>query len=228
MTRVLLIDDDAALTTALTLALEDAGYFVVTASDGVAGFKLANQVDVIVSDVNMPNLDGFSLCRKLREQGSRLPVILLTSRDHETDETIGLELGADDYITKPFSMRVLLARIHALLRRDQLRNGVQPSTHDRLTVGALTVSPERLEVRWRGSPLITTVTEFKLVEALICRPGVVLSRDQLINHCRGDDAVVGDRLIDTYVRRLRRKFEMIDPDFQQIEAVVGAGYRWRE
>lgn len=229
MARVLLIDDDAALLIALTLALEDAGHSVVTASDGAAGLSLANQgaAELIVSDVNMPKLDGFSLCRKLREQGSQLPVILLTSREHETDETIGLELGADDYITKPFSTRVVLARINALLRRDQLRR--EPRSHQAtVDVGALSLSPERIELRWKGSRLVTTVTEFKLIEALSRRPGVVLSRDQLITQCRGEDTVVGDRLIDTYVRRLRRKFEAVDPSFCQIEAIVGAGYRWRE
>lgn len=225
--RLLLLDDDATLVTTLTFAFEDAGHVVISASDGQEGLRLAREgvAELIVSDVNMPKLDGFSLCRKLREAGSPLPIILLTSRDNETDETLGLELGADDYLSKPFSTRVLLARVAALLRRDVVRRG--PQADDTLTVGHLSLSAARLELRWRATPLITTVTEFKLVEALARRPGVVLTRDALITHCRGEDAVVGDRLIDTYVRRLRRKFEAIDPSFTCIEAVVGAGYRWR-
>jgi len=231
MARLLLLDDDLALVTTLTFAFEDAGHTVISAPDGEAGLRLAQQnvADLIVSDVNMPKLDGFLLCRKLRDAGSLLPFILLTSRDNETDETLGLELGADDYLSKPFSTRVLLARIQALLRRDQTRRSPPPANaDDTITVGALTLSPSRLELRWRSKPLITTVTEFKLVEALTRRPGVVLTRDALITQCRGDDAVVGDRLIDTYVRRLRRQFEALDPDFACIEAVIGAGYRWRE
>ncbi len=229
MARLLLLDDDVTLVTALTFAFEDAGHTVTHALDGEHGLVLLGQhpVDLIVSDVNMPKLDGFSLCRKLRERGSQLPIILLTSRDNETDEALGLEFGADDYVTKPFSTRILLARIQALLRRELARQGAGPVV-GAVQVGALSLSAERLEVRWRSKLLETTVTEFKLIEALTRRPGVVLSRDALITQCRGEDAVVGDRLIDTYVRRLRRKFEAVDPAFAGIEAVVGAGYRWRE
>jgi DNA-binding response OmpR family regulator len=228
MARLVLIDDDVALLTALTLALEDAGHQVTTAADGRAGFATITAVtstppELVISDVNLPSLDGFSLVRLLRERGSRVPVILLTSRDGEIDEALGLELGADDYLSKPFSTRVLLARIQALLRRDVARTTREESQ----TVGALSLFPERLEVKWGAAEVVVTVTEFKLLEALTRRPGLVLSRDTLIDHCRGEDSVVGDRLIDTYVRRLRRKFEAVDAGFDRIETVIGAGYRWR-
>jgi DNA-binding response OmpR family regulator len=226
MTKLVLIDDDAALVTALTLALEDAGYGVVTARDGREGLRIIEQTapSLVITDVNMPALDGFSLCRLVRAKGNRVPIIVLTSRDNEVDEALSLELGADDFVSKPFSTRVLLARIAALLRREE---ALLVATVVSSSVGALTLSADRLEVRWREVLVATTVTEFRLIEALSRRPGVVLSRDVLIDACRGDDAVVGDRLIDTYVRRLRRKFEGVDPAFEGIETVIGAGYRWR-
>jgi DNA-binding response OmpR family regulator len=227
MARLVLIDDDASLLTALTFAIEDAGHVVTTATNGKRGLELIGEqkAEIVISDVNLPVLDGFSLCRALREAGNRVPVILLTSRDGEIDEALGLELGADDYVTKPFSTRVLLARIVSLLRRDVARaERTAETVHE---VGALRSSPERLEVSWSGTPVVVTVTEFRIIEALTRRPGVVLSRDALLTFCRGEDAEVGDRLIDTYVRRLRRKFEAVDAGFNCIETVIGAGYRWR-
>ncbi len=227
MARLVLIDDDAALLTALTFALEDAGHQVTTATNGKRGLELIGEQtpEMVISDVNLPLLDGFSLCRTLRESGHRVPVILLTSRDDEIDEALGLELGADDYVTKPFSTRVLLARIVALLRRDVAR--AEPRAETVHEVGALRLLPERIEVTWSGTAVAVTLTEFRILEALTHRPGVVLSRDALLNHCRGEDAEVGDRLIDTYVRRLRRKLEAVDGSFNRIETVIGVGYRWR-
>jgi DNA-binding response OmpR family regulator len=226
MTTLVLIDDDASLVTALTLALEDAGYEVVAARDGREGLRSIDQAGprLVITDVNMPGLDGFSLCRAVRAKGNRVPIIVLTSRDNEVDEALSLELGADDFVSKPFSTRVLLARIAALLRREEALLGSPVVSH---AVGALSLAADRLEARWREVLVPTTVTEFRLLEALSRRPGVVSSRDALIDACRGDDAVVGDRLIDTYVRRLRRKFEAVDPAFDAIETVIGAGYRWR-
>jgi DNA-binding response OmpR family regulator len=174
----------------------------------------------------MPGLDGFSLCRRLRESGNRVPLVLLTSRDDEIDEALGLELGADDYVAKPFSTRVLLARVAALLRRDAMRAAHQ--TEHAVAKGALELFPERLEVRYAGKPITVTVTEFRLLEALASRAGFVLSRDRLLEIVRGDESVVAERIIDTYVRRLRRKIEAIDPAFDRIETVIGAGYRWKD
>lgn len=230
MACILLIDDDPSLLDVLTLAVEDAGFEVEVAADGTLGWSLIQRrpsIDLVISDVTMPGLDGFSLCRRVRESDNPVPFILLTSRDSEIDEALGLELGADDFISKPFSTRVLLARVRALLRRDQRRRQTAAPSQQLIRVGQLRLDPERLEALYQDELLQTTVTEFRLLEALAHRPGVVFSRDRLLDLIRGDDSVVAVRIIDTYVRRLRRKLEAIDEDFDEIETVVGAGYRWR-
>jgi DNA-binding response OmpR family regulator len=226
--RILLIDDDRALLDVLSLAFEDGGHSVITAQDGAEGLARirADSPDLVVCDINLPRLDGFSLARQVREAQNRVPLILLTSRDNEIDEALGLELGADDYVSKPFSTRVLLARIAALLRREAAR-GASQAPEQRLSSGRMVLDLERLAAEFGGRPLELTLTEFRLLETLIHRPGVVFSRDQLLERARGDDSVVADRLIDTYVRRLRRKLEAIDPAFDEIETVIGAGYRWK-
>lgn len=227
MPRILLIDDDPALLDVLAMAFEDAGHEVVTARDGVRGHaRVAEDApDVVISDVNMPGLDGFTLCRRLRDAGNLVPFLLLTSRDGEIDEALGLELGADDYVAKPFSTRVLLARVASLLRRQAARSGAVATPLRK--VGRLSLDADRLEARYDEVAFEVTVTEFRLLEALTSRPGVVFSRDRLMVLARGDDSVVAERIIDTYVRRLRRKIEAIDPGFEDIETVIGAGYRWR-
>jgi DNA-binding response OmpR family regulator len=229
MARVLLIDDDPALLDVLSLAFEEAGYDVATAVDGRAGLVAldAKRPDAIVSDVNMPGIDGFQLCRTLRARHDFVPLVLLTSRDSEIDETLGLELGADDYVAKPFRTRSLLARVAALLRREALRSAGE-SAPAAIARGELTIDGERLEARWRGSLLTTTLTEFRVLECLARRPGIVLSRGQLLEQIRDDESVVGDRIVDTYVRRLRRKLEAIDAGFDRLQTVIGAGYRWRD
>ncbi len=232
--RVLLIDDDPALLDALSMGFEDAGYEVVCARDGSEGLRrvAADQPDIIVSDVNMPGLDGFSLCRRLRADQNEIPIILLTSRDGEIDEALGLELGADDYVSKPFSTRVLQARVGALIRRERLRGrGASGESGERiqlLSVGETVLDPGRLRVEHRGAEVRVTVTEFRLLEALCARPGLVLTRAHILAQIRGDDSVVEPRIVDTYVRRLRRKLEAVDPKFEAIETVVGVGYRWRD
>ncbi len=228
LSRILLIDDDASLLDALSIAFEDAGHEVLTAPDGALGLERvrAERPDAVVSDVNMPMLDGLSLCRRLREAGDAVPLVLLTSRDNEIDEALGLELGADDYVAKPFSTRVLLARISALLRRETRRHSKEAERP--VARGALQLYPERLEVRYADIPITVTVTEFRLLEALASRAGIVLSRERLLDIVRGDGSVVAERIIDTYVRRLRRKIEAVDPTFDRIETVIGAGYRWKD
>ena len=224
--RLLLIDDAPSLLDALTLAFEDAGYEVLVARDGVSGLELVSREKpaLVVSDIDMPLLDGFALCKNLRAGGSAIPVILLSSRDGEIDEGLGLELGADDYLSKPFSTRVLLASVAALLRRTEARAAPEDK---RLEVGRLSLSPERLEVRLSGVPVELTLAEFRLLECFARSPGVLFSRERLLKQIRGDSAVEG-RLIDTYVRRLRRKFAAIEPTVSLIETVLGAGYRLRE
>lgn len=228
--RVLLIEDDAALVDVLSLAFEDEGHTVIAARDGIEGLRRAevDRPDLVVSDVNMPRLDGFTLCRRLRDAGNAVPVILLTSRDSDIDQALGLDLGADDYVIKPFSTRVLLARVGALLRRQELRQAAAAPRARPLSAGGLELDPERIEARYRGALLEVTLTEFRLLEALAGRAGAVLSRDRLLALARGDDSVVDARLIDTYVRRLRRKLEAIEPGFDRIETVIGAGYRWHD
>jgi DNA-binding response OmpR family regulator len=226
--RVLLVDDDVALLDVLALAFEEAGHVVARARDGRQALDTirSQRPDVVVSDVNMPHVDGFTLCRRLRESGDGLPLVLLTSRDSEIDEALGLEIGADDYVTKPFSTRVLLARVAALLRREELRAG-GVSHKAKVVRGDLELDTERLSCTYRGQPVTVTVTEFRLVEALVRRPEVVMSRAQLVAVARDDDSVVAERIVDTYINRLRRKLEAIDPTFRGIETVIGAGYRWR-
>ena len=227
MARVLLVDDDRSLLDVLSLAFGEAGHEPRIAADGLAALESirAAPPELVVADVNMPRLDGFSLCRRLRESGDRTPIILLTSRDGEIDEALGLELGADDYVTKPFAMRVLLARVGALLRREAARQAA-PEPSRRVTAGALVIDTERLEATFAGTLLSLTVTELRVLEALASRPGLVLARARLLEIVRGDDSVVGERIVDTYVKRLRRKLEAVQPGFECIETVIGAGYRW--
>lgn len=229
MTRILLVDDDQSVLDVLAMAFEDEGFEVLTAPDGQhALVTIANtRPDVMISDVNMPKLDGFSVCRRLRESGDDLPMILLTSRDNDIDEALGLELGADDYVAKPFSTRVLVARVKALMRRKEVRASEAARKDDALELGDVRIDPETMDVQFKGTALSLTVTEFRMVEAFVRRPGIVLSRDRLMELARGDDSIVADRIVDTYVRRLRRKFEAIDESFDRIETVIGAGYRWK-
>ncbi|MFB6352278.1 MAG: response regulator transcription factor [Bradymonadaceae bacterium] len=228
--HILVVDDDPSLLDMLAMSLEDEGFEVTTAEDGEEGLEEieTGEPDLVVCDINMPKVDGFTVCKELREQGNPIPLIMLTSRDNEVDEALGLELGADDYVAKPFNDRILVARIRTLLRRERLEAGDEGSSEEAETIeaGDLVLVPERLEVDYRGEGIEVTVTEFRLLETLARRPGVVFSRDQLLDRMRGDESIVADRLVDTYVRRLRRKFEEIDPEFEAIETVVGAGYRW--
>lgn len=229
--KVLVVDDDPSLLDMLAMTLEDEGFAVDTAADGEEGLEMIEQhePDVAVCDINMPKLDGFSLLRRLREDGNELPVIMLTSRDNEIDEALGLELGADDYVAKPFNNRVLVARIKTLLDRASWReNRTEEDDEEVKQVGDLELFPDRLAVEYQGEPIEVTVTEFRLLEALTNRPGMVYSRDKLLDRMRPDDSFVADRLVDTYVRRLRRKFEDIDGEFGSIETVVGAGYKWKD
>jgi DNA-binding response OmpR family regulator len=228
MARILLIDDDRALLDVLSMAMEDEGHRCLVASDGREGLTLIGreQPDVVVSDVNMPRLDGFALCKELRAQGNHVPLVLLTSRDSEIDEALGLDLGADDYVTKPFSTRVLTSRIAALLRRT-VAQGAKSASPVLVRVGRLSFDTERLQLSLDDTLLRTTVTEFRVLLTLAERPGIVLSRERIMERVRGDDSVVAPRIIDTYVRSLRRKLESVDESYDMIETVVGAGYRLR-
>jgi len=242
MVRLLLVDDDPALLDILSMALEDAGYAVQTAPDGQAAWDLISRGPppaLLISDINMPRLDGFVLCKRVKERPDPPGVLLLSSRDSEMDEALGLELGADDYMAKPLRLRALLARVALILRRNApappnlgpaaSNQGPMPASPDLAprVLGALQLDPLRLLLTWRSQPISATVTEFRLIELLAGRPGVVFSRERLLEGMRGDDSVVAERIVDTYIRRMRRKFEAVDPDFERIETIIGAGYRWR-
>lgn len=233
MTTISLIDDDRNILISLTLALEAEGYVVRTYKDGTEGLAglQKDPPDLAILDVKMPRLDGFEVMNRLRET-SRIPVIFLTSKDDEVDEVLGFRLGADDYITKPFSQRLLIERIRAILRRHA---PISPSTDmgipkmgkAPLQCGSLVMDDDRYAVTWRGQGIDLTVTEYMLLRALVERPGVVKTRDQLIDHAYGESIYVDDRTIDSHIKRLRKKFKNLDQDFNHIETLYGAGYRYQ-
>jgi two-component system response regulator ChvI len=230
---IALVDDDRNILTSVSIALQAEGFATRVYSDGETALKalLDNSPDLAVLDVKMPRMDGMELLRRLRER-SALPVIFLTSKDEEPDEAAGLAMGADDYIAKPFSQRLLIARIRALLRRTELRaaaadegGGADPPPIAR---GRLEMDVARHRVRWDGEDVTLTVTEFLILEALAQRPGVVKSRNQLMDVAYHDDIYVDDRTIDSHIKRLRRKFRAVDPGYRGIETLYGVGYRFGE
>jgi len=233
--KLLIADDDVALNDGLRIVLEAEGHAVTMVGGGKPALAALERggFDAIVCDVNMPDLDGFAVCRRLRERGDVTPLVLLTSRDSEIDEALGLELGADDYVTKPFSARVLVARLGALVRRSALAAGAgRVAAEDAEAIvraGELVIDRARFAIAYRGVPISATLTELRLLTALVERPGRVLSRERLLELAREDDSVVAPRLVDTYVARMRKKLDGIEAGAgQQIETVTGAGYRWRE
>src|SRR5271157_1405009 len=228
---IALVDDDRNILTSVSMTLEQEGFSVRTYTDGESALQgmTARPVDLAVLDIKMPRMDGMELLQRLRQR-STIPVIFLTSKDEEVDELMGLRLGADDYITKPFSQRLLLERIRALLRRnDSTRaeaTGVAPASV--LTRGELTLDETKHQCLWKGKDIQLTVTEFLLVKALAQRPGMVKSRDQLIDAAYGENVYVDDRTIDSHVKRLRKKFRNVDGEFDQIETLYGIGYRYKD
>jgi len=228
---VALVDDDRNILTSLSIALQSEGFVTRLYSDGEAALKalLDNPPDIAVCDIKMPRMDGLELLRRLRER-SALPVIFLTSKTDELDEALGLALGADDYIAKPFSQRLLIARIKAILRRVELSKpqAANEAAPDPLVRGELVMDPARHRVTWKGGDVSLTVTEFLILESLAQRPGVVKSRNQLMDAAYQDDVYVDDRTIDSHIKRLRRKFRQVDPQFDGIETLYGAGYRFAE
>jgi two-component system response regulator ChvI len=232
---IALVDDDRNILTSVSIALQAEGFATRVYSDGEAALKALteNPPDLAVLDVKMPKMDGMELLRRLREK-SELPVIFLTSKDEELDEALGLAMGADDYITKPFSQRLLIARIRAILRRAEARSaaaaGEEPAAEEapQIVRGRLSMDPARHRVTWDGRDVTLTVTEFMILEALAQRPGVVKSRNQLMDVAYQDDIYVDDRTIDSHIKRLRRKFRAVDPEFKGIETLYGVGYRFGE
>ena len=224
---IALVDDDQNILASLSAALEDEGYSVDTYGDGVEALDgiARRPVDLAILDIKMPRMDGMELLGNLRKKNN-LPVIFLTSKDDEIDEVMGLRMGADDYIKKPFSQRLLLERIRAVLRRHE-PGEIEQDKKDVLRRGDLILDSSRHLCTWKDKEVNLTVTEFLLVEALARRPGHVKNRDQLIDAAYGEHIYVDDRTIDSHVKRLRRKFKDVDQDFAEIETLYGVGYRYR-
>lgn len=233
MAKIYLVDDDENILTSVSMFLEGEGYEVKKFHEGASALEAikADPPDLAVLDVKMPRMDGHELLRRLR-QNSNLPVIFLTSKDDEFDEAIGLNLGADDYITKPFSQRLLNERIKAVLRRASLGSVEMPTPQEGdekvIRRGKLVLDPNRHACSWDGEPIRLTVTEFLIIEALARRPGYVKSRDQLMDAAYDDQVYVDDRTIDSHVKRLRKKFRKTDKSFDGIETLYGVGYKYKE
>ena len=228
MTHICLIDDDQNILASLSLALKSEGYIISAFSDGLSGLNSLQEddYDIAILDIKMPRLDGLEVLQKLR-QTSNLPVIFLTSKDEEVDQLVGLKMGADDYITKPFSQKLLIERVKAILRRsNQTENSNDTESSNIIKRGKLSLNMSRYECFWDDVVIKLTVTEFLLLESLASRPGYVKSRDQLMSAAYDDDIYVDDRTIDSHIKRLRRKFKNLDKDFEAIETLYGVGYRY--
>jgi len=236
---IALVDDDRNILTSVSIALQAEGFLTRVYTDGQAALRAFgdNPPDLGVFDIKMPQMDGMELLRRVREMGGEIgsmPVIFLTSKDDELDEALGLAMGADDYIAKPFSQRLLIARIRALLRRQDLAKGTatasDPGAEEPPLIerGRLVMDSARHKVRWDGQDVTLTVTEFLILEALAQRPGVVKSRNQLLDVAYQDDVYVDDRTIDSHIKRIRRKFRGVDSNFDSIETLYGVGYRFGE
>ncbi|MBN8993732.1 MAG: response regulator transcription factor [Rhizobiales bacterium] len=239
MPTIALVDDDRNILASVSIALESEGYRVQTYTDGASALDglQAAVPDLAILDIKMPRMDGMELLRRLRQK-TDLPVIFLTSKDDEIDELFGLKMGADDFIKKPFSQRLLVERVKAVLRRFQPRDPAAASADPAkkgadavarvLDRGALSMDQERHTCTWNGLPVTLTVTEFLILYALAHRPGVVKSRNALMDAAYDDQVYVDDRTIDSHIKRLRKKFKVVDPDFDMIETLYGVGYRFKE
>jgi two-component system response regulator ChvI len=232
MSRIALVDDDRNILTSVSMTLEAEGFEVETYNDGQAALDAFNKrlPDMAVFDIKMPRMDGMDLLQRVRQKTS-MPVIFLTSKDDEIDEVLGLRMGADDYVKKPFSQRLLVERIRALLRRQEVIAGDSTGEGETAQVmqrGQLVMDPLRHSVAWKGQDVSLTVTEFLLLQALAQRPGFVKSRDQLMDVAYDDQVYVDDRTIDSHIKRLRKKMRMVDSEFSAIETLYGIGYRYNE
>ena len=231
MPTIALVDDDRNILTSVSMALEAEGYRIMTYTDGASaleGFK-TSPPDLAILDIKMPRMDGMETLRRLRQK-SDVPVIFLTSKDEEIDEMFGLKMGADDFIRKPFSQRLLVERVKAVLRRATPKDAAAPKETDgkALERGQLRMDPESHTCTWKNEPVTLTVTEFLILQALAQRPGVVKSRNALMDAAYDDQVYVDDRTIDSHIKRLRKKFKIVDEDFEMIETLYGVGYRFKE
>jgi two-component system response regulator ChvI len=225
---IVVVEDEETIREGICVALRRDGHVATPFDDGLTAWEaLQNELpDLVVLDIGLPRLDGLELCRRLRTRSETLPIIFVTSREEEFDRVLGLEIGADDYLCKPFSMRELMARVKVLLRRARHAEGPRTEEERAITAGDLVLDPLRLTVSWKGHGVPLTVTEFLLLQSLARRPGVVKTREHLMQDAYPDRTSVSDRTIDSHVKRIRRKFAAIDPAFSAIEGVYGAGYRY--
>ena len=231
MPTIALVDDDRNILTSLRMALESEGYNTQTYNDGASALDglTDSPPDLAILDIKMPRMDGMELLRRLRQM-TEMPVIFLTSKDEEIDELFGLKMGADDYIRKPFSQRLLVERVKAVLRRAQPREttAADTDTSKVLERGKLKLDSERHTCEWDAKQVTLTVTEFLILQSLAQRPGVVKSRDALMDAAYDDQVYVDDRTIDSHIKRLRNKFKVVDAGFDVIETLYGVGYRFKE
>jgi two-component system response regulator ChvI len=231
MPTIALVDDDRNILTSLRMALESEGYNTQTYNDGSSALEglTGNPPDLAILDIKMPRMDGMELLRRLRQM-TEMPVIFLTSKDEEIDELFGLKMGADDYIRKPFSQRLLVERVKVVLRRAAPREAASAETDSAkvLERGKLKLDSERHTCEWDGNQVTLTVTEFLILQSLAQRPGVVKSRDALMDAAYDDQVYVDDRTIDSHIKRLRKKFKQVDDSFDVIETLYGVGYRFKE
>ena len=232
MPTIALVDDDRNILTSVSIMLEGEGFSVQTYNDGQSAYDAFGRSlpDLAVLDIKMPRMDGMDLLQRMRQK-TNIPVIFVTSKDDEIDEILGLRMGADDYVKKPFSQRLLLERIKTLLRRKEAQEGniIADTEETKVLVrGNLTMDPLRHAVTWKGNDVTLTVTEFLLLQALVQRPGFVKSRDQLMDVAYDDQIYVDDRTIDSHIKRLRKKMRMADDSFSAIETLYGIGYRYNE
>jgi DNA-binding response OmpR family regulator len=228
---IAVVDDEENIRETVGFALRREGYDVATYSDGVEAWETFQQQlpDLVILDILMPRMDGLELCRKLRGASEVIPIVFLTSRDDEFDRVLGLELGGDDYLCKPFSMRELIARVKVLFRRLALNASQTPSDESSLlAVGPLLLDLSRYQVRWQDTAVPLTVTEFMILHALVRHPGHVKTRAHLMQEGYPHDSYVSERTIDSHIKRLRKKFNQLDPEFDGIETVYGLGYRYRQ
>ncbi|MGB0084065.1 MAG: response regulator transcription factor [Rhodomicrobiaceae bacterium] len=231
MPTIALVDDDRNIVTSLRMVLEAEGYKIQAFTDGASALDglIGDMPDLAILDIKMPRMDGMELLRRLRQR-SEMPVIFLTSKEDEIDELFGLKMGADDFIRKPFSQRLLVERVKAILRRSAPREA-SAAIEDPAKIierGKLKLDPERHTCVWDGKPVTLTVTEFLILQALAQRPGVVKSRDALMDAAYDDQVYVDDRTIDSHIKRLRKKFKLVDTNFDVIETLYGVGYRFKE
>jgi DNA-binding response OmpR family regulator len=229
---VAVVEDEAGVREAVSLALDDAGYTVTSYRDGLHAWESWNEAlpDLVVLDITMPRMDGLELCRRLRAKSMDVPVIFLSSRDEEIDRVVGLELGADDCLCKPFSVRELVARVRALERRLRFSATAGPGEPVRNTIasGPLRLDLDAIRAYWHDELVSLTLTEFRLLETLVRNQGIVLTREQLLSAAYPDDVYVTERSIDSHIRRIRKKFEDTGFSLDSVSAVYGAGYRYQE